>query len=81
MPTQVEEITDSGMSTQKSLSLLYRFEFSHPSLPYSGGLMGLPCPIIGILLCTVDRLWYQPSMGDTIASQFISHDLTGLTAM
>ena len=81
MPTQIEEITDSGMSTQESLSLLYQFEFSHPSLPFSGSLMGLLCPIILILLCTVYRLRYQFTMGNTITAQCIRHDLSGLSTM
>ena len=39
--------------------------------------MGLLSPIILILFGTVDRLRDQLSMGDTIASQFIGHDLPG----
>ena len=37
------------MSDYKSLSLTHRFESPHPPLPDSGSLVGLLCPIIGIL--------------------------------
>ena len=81
VPTQVEQITDSSMSTQESLSLPYRFELAHPSLSHPGRLMRLLCPIILILLSTVDRLRNQLPMGDSIAAQFICHDLPGFAAM
>jgi hypothetical protein len=42
MPSQVEQITDSSMCNQESLSLLDRFEPPHPSLPYTCSLMRLP---------------------------------------
>jgi len=68
MPTEVEQIADRGMGTQKSLRLPGRLELTHPSLPDPGRLMRLLSPIILILLCTVDRLWYQLTMCNTIAS-------------
>ena len=69
------------MCTQESLCLPGRLELPHPSLPYSGRLMGLLCPIILILLHTVDRVRNQFPVSDTVTSQFISHDFPGLAAM
>jgi hypothetical protein len=43
--------------------------------------MRLLYSIILILLITVDRLWKQFSVSDSIASQFISHDLPRLASM
>jgi hypothetical protein len=81
MHSQVEQITDGSMSTQKSLRLLQRLEPPHPSLPHPGRLMGLLGPVILILLGTVDRLRKQFPVSDSIAPQLISHDLPRLTAM
>jgi hypothetical protein len=49
MPSKIEEIGDRCMSSQKSLSLPHRFEPTHPSLSNSGSLMGLLCPVVGIV--------------------------------
>ena len=89
MPSQVEQVADrsracpalSGMGTQKSLRLTCRFEPTHPSLPNSGRLVRLLCPIILILLSTVDRLGYQLPMCDAVTSQLVSHNLPGFTTM
>jgi hypothetical protein len=56
MPTQIEEIRNRGMSTQKPLSLPYRLELPHPSLPDPGRLMRLLSSVIFIQLSAVDRL-------------------------
>jgi len=69
------------MGSYKSLSLPHRLELTHPSLPYPGRLMRLLCPIVLVLFGTVDRLGYQLSMGDTIASQLVGHDLPGLASV
>jgi hypothetical protein len=66
------------MSTQKSLSLLDRFEPSHTSLSHPGHFMRLLSPIVRILRRIVDDLWNQFPMCDTITAQFIGHDLSGL---
>ena len=58
-----------------------RFELPHPSLPHSGSFMGLFCPIVLILLSTVDRIWYQFTMSNAITSQLIGNDLPWLTSM
>jgi hypothetical protein len=39
VPTQIEQITDSCVGTQESLSLSSRFELSHPSLSDPGRLI------------------------------------------
>ena len=67
VPTQIEQVTDSCMNSQKSLSLPDRFEAAHPSFPHSGRLMRLLSPIVLILLSAMDRAWYQLSMGYPIA--------------
>ena len=69
------------MSTQKSPSLLDRFELTHPSLPHPSRFMRLLYPIILILLITVVRVRYQFAMSYTVTSQFVGYDLPGLTAM
>ena len=69
------------MGTQESLSLPGRLKLTHPSLSHSGSLVRLLCPVILILLSTVDRLGYQFPVRYTIASQFVSHDLLGLAAV
>ena len=69
------------MGTQESLSLLDRFERPHPSLPDSGSLMGLLCSVVLILVGAVDRISNQFSVSDSIASQLIGYDLSGLTTV
>jgi hypothetical protein len=59
VPTQIEQVTDSSVCTQESLSLLYRFKLTHTSLPYPGRLVRLLGPVILVPLGTVDRLWNQ----------------------
>jgi|TARA_B110000238_G_scaffold180584_1_gene204707 hypothetical protein len=71
MTAPIEKVTDNSMSTRKSLSLAHRFEPPHPSLPYSGRLMGLLCSIILVLLSAVDRIGNQLTMRYTMISQFI----------
>ena len=80
---QVEQIGYSSMSTQESLNLPHRLELRdvgppHPPLSNPGRFMRLLRPIILILFSAVDRIGNQFSMGDSIASQFISHDFSGL---
>ena len=58
MRTEIEQITHRCMGTQESLSLLDRFELPHPSLPDSGGLMGLRWTVVFMLWSTVNRIWY-----------------------
>ena len=55
------------MRGHESLSLPYRFEPTHPPLSDPCRLVRLLCPIILILLSTVDRLWNQFTMRHTIA--------------
>jgi hypothetical protein len=69
------------MSSHKSLSLPHRLEPPQPSLPYSGRLMGLLCPIILILFGAVDRIGNQLTMCDSITTQFVGNDLPGFAAM
>ena len=69
------------MRVQKPLSLPNRLELPHPSLPYSGRLMGLLCSIILVLLSAVDRVGHQFAMCDSITTQFVGNDLPGLAAM
>ncbi len=78
MPSEIEEIGDRCMSSEKFLSLPDLFELSHPSLSNSGSLMGLLCPIISILACVMDNIWHQFPMSNAITTQFVSHDLPGL---
>ena len=81
MPSQVEQVVDSGMYTQKPLSLPYRFESSHPPFPDPGRLMGLLCSIVCVPICDMDGLWNQLSMSNTITPQLVCHDLPGFTTM
>ena len=79
--TQIEQIGNGSVNSHESLSLAGRLELSHPSLLHPGCLMGLFGPIILILFGAVNRLGDTLSMRHTIASQLISHDLSGLTSM
>jgi hypothetical protein len=74
------------MSAQKPLSLLDRFEPSecrttHPSLTYPVRFMRLLGPIVDILRSVMKNIKHQVSMSNTITSQFVCHDLSGLAAM
>ena len=44
MPSQIEQIANSGMSSHESLSLSHGFELPHPSLSNPSRLMGLLGP-------------------------------------
>ena len=68
VPAEIEQVLHSSMCTQKPLSLTHRLESPHPSLSNPGRLMRLLCPVILILLRTVNRLGYQLTMSDTVAS-------------
>ena len=41
--------------------------------------MRLLCSIVRVSLCVVGYIRHQFSMGHTVASQFVSHDIPGLT--
>ncbi len=69
------------MNSHKSLRLPGRLESPHTPLPHPSRLMGLLSPIILILLSAVNSLRYQLPVSDSIAPQFISHDLPGFAAM
>jgi hypothetical protein len=74
MPAKTEQILNGGMRGNESLSLFYRTEFSHPSFPHPGHLMRLLSPIILVLLGSVDGLWNQFPVGNTITAQLVSYD-------
>ena len=69
------------MGCDKPLGLLHRLELPHASFTHPGCFVRLLHPIILILLGTVDYLGHQLPMGDTIATQLVSHDLPGLADM
>ena len=69
------------MHSHEPLRLTDRLKSPHPSFPGPGRLMRLLRPIILILLCTVDRLWHQLTMCNTIAAHFTGHDLSGLASV
>jgi hypothetical protein len=69
------------MCTQESLSLLHRFESSHPTLSHPGRFMGLLCPIIRILRSIVDYVRNQVSMSNAITAQLICDNLPGFAPM
>ena len=81
MPSQIEQIIDSGMSIQKPLSLPHCIAASPPSLHHPGRLMRLLCTIIGITFCKVDGLGDQLPVSYSIATQLIDHDLSGIAAV
>ena len=67
VPAKIEQVTDNRMCTHKTLSLSDRLESPHPPLSNPGRLMRLLGPIILILLSTVNRLWHELAMCNTIA--------------
>ena len=81
VPTQIEQVADSRMRAEESLSLSDRLELTHSPFPYPGRLMRLLSPIILILLGIVNRLWNKLSMSYSIAKQLVSYDLSGFAAM
>ncbi|MFT6275091.1 MAG: hypothetical protein ACJAZ0_001184 [Halioglobus sp.] len=76
MSSQVEQITNRSMSTKKSLRLANWFEFTH--LPHPSRLVRLLRSIFFILLSTAYRHRNQLAVNNTIAAQFIGHDLSWL---
>lgn len=66
---------DSLMGRQKSLSLADRLESPHPLLSHPGRLMGLLGPVIGILVIHTNGFRDHLPAGNTIAVQFVGHDL------
>ena len=81
VPSQIEKIGDSSMSRDESLSLTHRFNLSHASLSCSNCFMRLLCSVVLILVGAVDRISNQFSVSDSIASQLIGYDLSGLTTV
>jgi hypothetical protein len=69
------------MGTQKLLSLTDRLEPSHHSLSHPGRFMGLLCPVIGISRIVMNNVRHKLTMSNAIASQLVSHDLSGFTTM
>ncbi len=65
------------MGSHKALSLGYRFELAHNSLPHPCCLMGLLRPIIGLPIRYMDKLRHHLAMGDGIAAQLVSHIFLG----
>ncbi len=68
VPARIEKVMDSGMRSDESLSLSYRLKSPHTSLSYPGRLVALLCPIVFILLGTVNNLGYQFPMGNTVTT-------------
>jgi hypothetical protein len=60
------------MGTENSLGLPARLEAPHPPFSHPGRLMGLLCPVILIMLSTVDRVRNQFPMSDAIAAQLVN---------
>ena len=81
MPAQIEQIRNRSMSAQEPLSLPDRFKLSHTSLSHPRSLMRLLRSIILVLFSDMDHFRHQLTMSNTIASQFICHDLPGLTTV
>jgi len=81
VPTQIEQVLNDGMGSNKSLRLSHRLESSHPPLSHPDCLMGLLDSVIGVLGCIVNHFRQYFPAGNTIAAQLVSHDLPGLTTM
>jgi hypothetical protein len=81
MPSQIEQIGNGSVSSKESSRLFHRFELSHPSLPDSGRLMRLLCPIILILFSAMNHIRHQLTVSNSIAPQLVSHDLSGLSTV
>ena len=82
VPFQVKKIGYGCMDGNKSLSLLHRLEprecrTPHPSLAHPGCFVRLFYTIVLTLFGTVDRLWNQLPMGNTIAPRLVRQDLPG----
>ncbi len=56
MPTKIEQVVHSRMSTQKPLRLFHRFEPPHTPLSHSSRLVRQLTSIVGILSCLVNRI-------------------------
>jgi len=69
------------MGSHKCLGLPYRFEPPHYPLPHSGWLMRLLNPIIRILRGVMNCLRNNFPAGNTIATQFVGHDLPGFATV
>ena len=69
------------MRSHKSLSLPRRLELTHPSLSHPRRLIRLLCPVIGVALCIVNDRRNKFPMGNTVATQFVCHDLPELATM
>jgi hypothetical protein len=59
------------MTTQKSLSLLDRFELPHTSLSHPGRFMRLFRPIVRVSSIVMHDIRHQFPVGYTIASQLV----------
>jgi len=81
MPSQIEQVTDSSMSTQEPLRLTDRFKSPHPPLSHPDRLMRLLSQIILIMFSTVDCLRDQFPVSNTIAWQFVGDYLPGLATI
>ena len=81
VPAKVEQVVNSRMNAQETLSLPRRFKPSHTPFSNSCWLMRKLCPVIGILRCIVHRVGDQFSMCNAVASQLIRDDLSGLAAI
>lgn len=68
VPTEIEQILNRSMSTDKSLGLPHRLESPHPSLSDAGRFMRLLGPIILMLFGTVDHVRDQFAMGNTVTA-------------
>ena len=81
MPAKIEQIRYTSVGTKKPLCLPARFESPHPSLSHPSRLVPLLCPIVLIPLSAMYRLGNELTMSDSIASQLVSHDFPGFSAM
>jgi hypothetical protein len=68
VPAKIEQITNGGMGSEKSLSLPHRFESPHSPLSHPGCFVRLLCSVIGIPVCDMDGLRNNLAMSNWVAA-------------
>jgi hypothetical protein len=68
MPAKIEQISRSGMGSEKSLGLPHRFKSPHSPLSHPGRFVQLLCSVIGIPVCDMDGLRNNLAMSNRVAA-------------
>ncbi len=81
VPTDSEQVLNRTVNREKTLSLPHRFEPSHLPLLFTSVLMGDFCPIVFVLVCSMDHGREDVPMCSRITPKLVGDQLPGCLSL